>query len=77
MRLIDGVLSREAYADLLGGADVVLLPYSRRVYYARTSGPFTEALAGGKPVIVALACRPAWVRRHSPSALVVELLGRV
>jgi glycosyltransferase involved in cell wall biosynthesis len=121
VRLIDGVLSREAYADLLGGADVVLLPYSRRVYYARTSGPFTEALAGGKPVIVtadtwmseelerhgagltfrdgdpagladailvardrldqlslaALSCRPAWVRRHSPSALVVELLGRV
>jgi glycosyltransferase involved in cell wall biosynthesis len=52
VRLIDRVLPREEYARLLGDADLVLLPYSRRVYYARTSGPFTEALAGGKPVIV-------------------------
>ena len=118
VHLIDGVLSREAYAGLLEGADVVVLPYARRVYYARTSGPFTEALAGGKPVIVtadtwmseelerhgagltfrdgdasaladaivtardqlaplsnaAASGRAAWVRRHSPSALVAELL---
>jgi glycosyltransferase involved in cell wall biosynthesis len=52
VHLIDGVLSRKAYAELLREADVVLLPYSRRVYHARTSGPFTEALAAGKPVIV-------------------------
>jgi glycosyltransferase involved in cell wall biosynthesis len=121
VRLVDGVLSREAYAELLGEADVVLLPYSRRVYHARTSGPFTEALAAGKPVIVtadtwmseeleqhgagltfrdadvtsladailaakdqldqlshaAVSRRAAWVRRHSPSALVAALLGRV
>jgi glycosyltransferase involved in cell wall biosynthesis len=51
VRLIDEVLSRSEYNRLLGGADVVLLPYSRGVYYARTSGPFTEALAAGKPVI--------------------------
>lgn len=52
VQLVDQVLSREAYNRLLCGADVVLLPYSRRVYYARTSGPCAEALAAGKPVIV-------------------------
>jgi glycosyltransferase involved in cell wall biosynthesis len=120
VRLVDKVLSREEYAELLGGADVVLLPYTRRVYFARTSGPFTEALAAGKPVIVtadtwmseelerhgagltfrdgdaadlagtilrakeglaelsqaARARRGAWLRRHSPAAMVLALLGR-
>ena len=33
-------------------SDVVLLPYSKDVYHSRTSGPFTEALAAAKPVIV-------------------------
>jgi glycosyltransferase involved in cell wall biosynthesis len=120
VRLVEQVLSRQAYAELLGGADVVLLPYTRRVYFARTSGPFTEALAAGKPVIVtadtwmseelerhgagltfrdgdaadlagtilrakegltelsqaARARRGAWLRRHSPAAMVLTLLGR-
>ena len=120
MRLVEQVLSRAAYAELLAGADVVLLPYARRVYFARTSGPFTEALAAGKPVIVtadtwmseelerhgagltfrdgdaadlagtilrakeglaelsqaARARRGAWLRRHSPAAMVLALLGR-
>ncbi len=45
-------LNRSEYAALIKTADIILLPYSQRVYYARTSGPFTEALAAGKVVIV-------------------------
>ena len=39
------------YHALLNSADVVLCPYSR-ARYQTTSGPFTEALAAGKPVLV-------------------------
>lgn len=52
VRLIKGVLPRNDYARLLMQSDVVLLPYSKEVYLSRTSGPFTEALAAAKPVIV-------------------------
>jgi len=50
--LVDEELERGAYLDLLYGADVVVIPYSRQLYISRTSGPFCEALAAGKPVIV-------------------------
>ncbi|HEY2132440.1 MAG TPA: glycosyltransferase, partial [Acetobacteraceae bacterium] len=39
-------------------ADLVLLPYWRSIYTARTSGVFMEALAAGKPVI---ATRDSWM----------------
>lgn len=42
---------KEYYAHLLA-SDVVLLPYSSRSYHSNTSGPFVEALAAGKPVVV-------------------------
>jgi len=50
--LLKDVLNRRDYADLLLQSDVVLLPYSKDVYHSRTSGPFTEALAAAKTVIV-------------------------
>jgi glycosyltransferase involved in cell wall biosynthesis len=52
VNLIKGALKREQYNSLINEAGVILLPYSHRVYHSRTSGPFTEALAAGKPVIV-------------------------
>jgi glycosyltransferase involved in cell wall biosynthesis len=52
VRLIPQVLDRSEYLQLLLEANVVMLPYSRGVYFARTSGPFSEALAAGKPVLV-------------------------
>lgn len=48
----DGYLSSEAYGALLASADVVLLPYHRDVYEARSSGVFIEAVCAGKIVIV-------------------------
>ena len=52
IRLVEQSLSEDEYYQLLSEADVVLVPYSRNHYYANTSGPFTEALAMGKPVVV-------------------------
>lgn len=50
--LIEEALDAEAYRRLLSTADIVIVPYHRDRYYAATSGPFTEALAAAKPVIV-------------------------
>jgi glycosyltransferase involved in cell wall biosynthesis len=51
VRLLRHALDEADYAALLREADVVLLPYWRSIYMARTSGVFLEALAAGKPVI--------------------------
>lgn len=52
VRLACDPLSVDAYSDLLLSADVVLLPYDRDNYYARSSGILVEALAAGVPVVV-------------------------
>jgi glycosyltransferase involved in cell wall biosynthesis len=48
----NGPLPRAEYVRVLQASDVIVLPYDAEVYAARTSGPFTEALASGKAVIV-------------------------
>ena len=45
-------LGSPAYRRLLLDADVVVIPYDRDNYYARSSGIFAEALVAAKPVIV-------------------------
>jgi glycosyltransferase involved in cell wall biosynthesis len=52
VHLVTSSLSSEEYYRMLAEADVILLPYRRGDYAARTSGIFAEALAAGKPVIV-------------------------
>ena len=52
VRLARDPLSVDAYSELLLSADVVLLPYDRDNYYARSSGILVEALAAGLPVVV-------------------------
>ena len=51
-------LDSVSYYQHLQSADVVLLPYWRSIYTARTSGVFMEALSAGKPVIVT---RDTWM----------------
>jgi glycosyltransferase involved in cell wall biosynthesis len=51
VRLVGEALDSEAYYRELNLADVVLAPYWRSIYDARTSGVFLEAWAAGKPVI--------------------------
>jgi glycosyltransferase involved in cell wall biosynthesis len=50
--LLAGPLDEGAYQRELLAADVILLPYREELYGARTSGPFVEALAAGRPVVV-------------------------
>ena len=50
--LIPHALAENDYFALIRSADLVLLPYDAVTYRARTSGPFIEALANAKPVIV-------------------------
>ncbi len=50
--LVRTPLRSDQYKALLAGADAVLLPYTRHVYGARSSGVFIEAAGAGKPLIV-------------------------
>lgn len=52
VNLILNPLSTEAYRELVLSSDVILVPYDRDNYYARSSGIFAEALVAGKPVVV-------------------------
>jgi glycosyltransferase involved in cell wall biosynthesis len=52
VEVIYGPLSSDQYANLLLSADVVLIPYDRDNYYARSSGILAEALSAGIPVVV-------------------------
>ncbi len=56
--LLPEALSPERYAAELAAADVVLVPYWRDIYRARTSGVFLEAAAAGKVVITT---RDTWM----------------
>lgn len=50
--LIKEAMSSDDYYQLLGEADLLILPYDANSYRVRTSGILTEALAAGKPVVV-------------------------
>ena len=50
--LIQRSLETKEYYNLLIESDIVLIPYRKQAFYAKTSGIFTEALAAAKPVVV-------------------------
>lgn len=52
IRLIKHPLSTDDYYQLLLESDVVVIPYQRQAYTARSSGILAEAFAAAKPVIV-------------------------
>jgi len=51
VQVVRDALGMRDYYRLVGCADVVVLPYRRSTYSARTSGPLVEAFAAGKPVV--------------------------
>lgn len=55
VRLLPEALTPADYSALLIEADLLLLPYWREIYEARTSGVLPEALAAGRPVICTAA----------------------
>ena len=52
VRLILNPLDQDKYQNLLTDSDIMLLPYDKVNYYARSSGILTESLGCGIPVIV-------------------------
>jgi hypothetical protein len=48
---VRGVLSEADYAELMTGADIILLPYSPEEFHYRTSSILAEAYSLGKPVV--------------------------
>ncbi|MBV1796103.1 glycosyltransferase [Siccirubricoccus sp. G192] len=71
--LLHQALDAADYEAQLLAADVVLVPYWRSIYEARTSGVFLEAVAAGKPVI---ATADTWMSdelaRHGAGVLVED-----
>ncbi len=56
--IIEGILPEEKYVQLMLDADIILIPYKKEDFYARTSGVYSDAVLAGKPVI---ATRQTWV----------------
>ena len=52
VHIVEKPLDESGYYLLMSGADLVVLPYFQEEYHAMVSGPFVEALALGKPVVV-------------------------
>jgi glycosyltransferase involved in cell wall biosynthesis len=52
VRIVQKPLNEGEYNSMLSEADLVVLPYFQEDYHAMVSGPFVEALALGKPVVV-------------------------
>ena len=62
---LDGPLSPEAYYRLVSASHLVLVPYDCERYRASSSGTLTEAIAGGRPVVVPSG---TWMAAQLPSA---------
>lgn len=52
INLKEGPFDSKEYYHLINESDLILIPYSSKNYYARSSGIFTEALAKGVPVVI-------------------------
>ena len=65
VELIEEACTSAEYQQLLVTADVLVLPYDQRQYYARSSGVAIEALAAGIPVV---APATSWLARQFTDA---------
>ena len=59
LTLIEGTVDADAYARLLRGADIVLLPYAREFYGWASSGIFSEAMSLAKVIVASEGTWPA------------------
>lgn len=59
VKLVEGALSPGDYFEMLGQADLILLPYSPTFYGFGSSGVFTESASAGKVVVVSPNTVPA------------------
>jgi FkbM family methyltransferase len=58
VRVIEGVLSRAEFRQMIDDSDIVVLPYDSRAFRNRTSGLLVDALRLRKPVI---AIKGSWL----------------
>lgn len=65
LEYVEHPLAEKAYVDLIKQADIGLLLYDSRTYYARRAGVLGEFFASGVPVIVPAAC---WLGEQVASA---------
>lgn len=61
VEVISEPLSIKDYSRLLLNSNVIILPYDRLNYFARSSGILAEALAAGIPVLIPAGC---WMARQ-------------
>jgi hypothetical protein len=52
VQLLEGPFDSEKYTSLVNSSDILLIPYDKNNYYARSSGILAEALVAGVPVVV-------------------------
>ncbi len=69
LQLLNGPFSSEAYNQLVSSSDIILIPYCKDSYQARSSGIFAEALAAGVPTIYP---RGTWMAKTNTSCGSVE-----
>jgi hypothetical protein len=60
VQVLYGPFSSDVYYQLIATSDVILIPYSKKSYQARSSGIFAEALASGVPTLYP---RGTWMAR--------------
>jgi glycosyltransferase involved in cell wall biosynthesis len=60
--VIKGVMSDEQYKERFKQADVILLPYRRSAFFARTSAAYSDATLLGTPVV---AVRGTWMGHNT------------
>lgn len=65
LEYVEHPLSEQAYVELIKQADIGLLIYDSRTYYARRAGVLGEFFASGVPVVVPAAC---WLAEQVASA---------
>lgn len=73
IELIDDVLSREDYINLLHTVDIILLPYDPILYRLQTSGIFTESVCAGKiPLVREGTWMASELRKHGLETLILD-----
>jgi glycosyltransferase involved in cell wall biosynthesis len=72
IELVERNLTSAEFQSLLLSADIVLLPYLREFYRARSSGILVQVLAAGKPVIVPSG---TWLSSQTNETGAVEFAG--
>lgn len=65
LSLIEGHIDQHRWDELIGGMDMVVIPYSRDAYANKTSGIYWESLSKIRPEGRIVVTRGSWMQRES------------